>query len=532
MARPTAREVLDTVLDPGSFSSWDEPLTQPDLGQEYAAELARARERSGVDEAVVTGEGRLDGRRVAIVAGEFAFLAGSIGLAASERLTRAFERATAEGLPVLASPSSGGTRMQEGTPAFLQMVKIGQAVMAHRQAGLPYLVYLRHPTTGGVLASWGSLGHLTVAEPGALVGFLGPRVREVIHGEPFPDGVQVADNLVRRGVIDGVVPLEGVRALTIAALHILTSPQPPGPAADAPPGAEAQTSPAADHAGLGDRASKPSDADLDTTAWTSVQATRRPDRPGLREFLKSSAQTFIPLRGTGSGESDLTVIFGLARFPGVSCVLVGQDRRAQHEDYLGPAALRVAQRGFHLAEELNLPIVTVIDTPGADLSPEGEHGGMAGEIARTLGSLSSVRVPVVSIILGEGTGGGALALMPADRTICAQHGWVAPLPPEGASAIVHRTRDHAPAMAELHRIRAVDLRALGVVDEIIAETPELAADPGPFHARVGMALARHLSELLAMPTDRRLADRHDRYRHLGSTGEVPVSPSQHPVPTR
>ena len=126
------------------------------------------------------------GRRVAVVVCEFDFLAGSIGVAAAERITTAVQRATAERLPLLASPSSGGTRMQEGTVAFLQMVKIAAAVRLHKQAHLPYLVYLRHPTTGGVFASWGSLGHLTFAEPGALIGFLGPRVYELLYGEPFP----------------------------------------------------------------------------------------------------------------------------------------------------------------------------------------------------------------------------------------------------------------------------------------------------------------------------------------------------------
>lgn len=494
MSRLRAREVLETVLDRGSFVSWDEPVQRPGpIEPGYVEQLDRARERSGADEAVITGEGRLDGRRVAVVAGEFGFLAGSIGAAASERLTVAFERATREGLPMLASPSSGGTRMQEGTPAFLHMVKIGQAVMEHRRAGLPYLVYLRDPTTGGVLASWGSLGHLTVAEPGALIGFLGPRVREIIHGEPFPEGVQRAENLARRGVIDGVVPLAGLRDVAISALNVLMSPQQPE---------------------VGEHEDQTSQVRTDRPAWESVQSTRVSQRPGLRELLRVTAEVFIPLRGTGSGESDLTVIFGLARFPGFSCVLVGQDRLAQQSAYLGPAALRVAQRGFQLADDLGLPVVTVIDTPGADLSTEAEEGGMAGEIARCLGSLATVPVPVVSVILGEGTGGGALALMPADRTVCAEHGWIAPLPPEGASAIVHRSGDRAPEMAELHRIRAVDLHAMGAVDEIVPEFPDAAAEPTEFCRRVVHATAAHLAELLAQPPGERLAARRERYRSM------------------
>ena len=207
---------------------------------------------------MLTGEGRVFGRRVAVVVCEFDFLGGSIGVAAAERITAAVERATAERLPLLASPSSGGTRMQEGTVAFLQMVKIAAAVTLHKQAHLPYLVYLRHPTTGGVFASWGSLGHLTFAQPGALIGFLGPRVYEQLYGEPFPAGVQTAENLQRHGVIDAVVPLgelRGIldRALTVVADDAGPPPQPPPP-----------------------------EPLPDVPAWDSVLASRRPDRPGAQ----------------------------------------------------------------------------------------------------------------------------------------------------------------------------------------------------------------------------------------------------------
>ncbi|MEX3648041.1 acetyl-CoA carboxylase carboxyltransferase subunit beta, partial [Mycolicibacterium porcinum] len=211
MSRIGARALRDAVLDEGSFQSWDTPPLEIARSADYQRELAEAAAKTGLDESVLTGEGTIFGRRVAVVACEFDFLAGSIGVAAAERITAAVTRATAEGLPLLASPSSGGTRMQEGTVAFLQMVKIAAAVELHKQAHLPYLVYLRHPTTGGVFASWGSLGHVTAAEPGALIGFLGPRVYEHLYGEPFPSGVQTAENLHAHGVIDGVVPLALLR---------------------------------------------------------------------------------------------------------------------------------------------------------------------------------------------------------------------------------------------------------------------------------------------------------------------------------
>ena len=204
----TAQELLDLVLDADSFESWDEPIDISDAPPDYRAALEAAREKAGTDESVLTGRGLVHGRPVAVVANEFRFLAGSIGLAAARRITSAVRRATAERLPVLATTASGGTRMQEGTPAFVQMVEISRAVMEHRAAGLPYLAYLRHPTTGGVYASWGSLAHVTVGEPGALIGFLGPKVFEALNGTPFPEGVQVAENLSAHGVIDGVATAE------------------------------------------------------------------------------------------------------------------------------------------------------------------------------------------------------------------------------------------------------------------------------------------------------------------------------------
>src|SRR3984957_13275526 len=231
----TADQLLDALLDPGSYRSWDSTTAdvQPDPG--YAAELAQARAGTGWDESVRTGEGLLGGHRVAVAVSEFGFLAGSIGVAAADRLTLAVERATAERLPLIAAPASGGTRMQDGAVAFLQMASITAAVAAHQAAGLPYLVYLRHPTTGGVVASWASIGQLTLAEPGALIGFLGPRVYQALTGAAIPDGVQTAENLLAHGLVDAVVPpdeLAGYLARGLSALA--TGPAPVRAPAPAP----------------------------------------------------------------------------------------------------------------------------------------------------------------------------------------------------------------------------------------------------------------------------------------------------------
>lgn len=499
MSRIGAAELRDAVLDAGSFRSWDDAPLEVPVDQVYAAELARARAATGLDESVLTGEGTVFGRRVAVVACEFDFLAGSIGVAAAERITAAVQRATAERLPLLASPSSGGTRMQEGTVAFLQMVKIAAAVTLHKQAHLPYLVYLRHPTTGGVFASWGSLGHITVAQPGALIGFLGPRVYEQLYGEPFPAGVQTAENLLRHGVIDGVVDIDLLRPTLDRALSVIADT--PGPAPDA---AAAEPIP-------------------DVPAWGSVVASRRPDRPGVSWLLRTGATDRVLLSGT-HGEAASTVL-ALARFGGQPAVVVGQRRvtggldpspgRFAPAHRTGPAALAEARRGMALAASLQLPLVLVIDTAGPALSADAEQNGLAGEIARCLSDLVTLDTPTVSVLLGQGSGGPALAMVPADRVLAAQNGWLAPLPPEGASAIVFRDTTHAAELAGAQGIRSADLLRNGIVDAIVPEHPDAADEPVEFTRRLGTAIACELHGLRTQPTADRYAARLERYRRIG-----------------
>lgn len=498
-SRPTRRlgglELATTVLDTDSWVSWDGPVRDvaPE-GSAYAAELAAARERSGADEAIITGEGRIRGRRVALIAGEFGFLAGSIGSTAAERVVLAFERARREELPLFAAPSSGGTRMQEGTPAFVGMVKISAACAEFKEAGLPYLVYLRHPTTGGVFASWGSLGHVTVAEPGAMIGFLGARVYEALYDHPFPEGVQTAENLFDHGLIDAILPVEALAEVADRALTVLT-----GPRQDLP-----------------DVPEVPKEQLADTPAWESITRSRRSDRPGVRALLRLGATDVLPLHGTGQGEYDPGMLMALARFGGAPCIVLGQDRDRQTLDEpLSPKGLRVARRGMKLAHELKLPLVSIIDTAGAALSKEAEEGGMAGEIARCLAELVMLDAPTVCVLLGQGTGGGALAVMPADRVISAQHSWLSPLPPEGASAILHRDTSHAPELATSQRVRSLDLLHAGIVDRIVAEHPDAADEAEEFCLRMSQAIQHELATLAREDPTTRLAARLERYRRLG-----------------
>ncbi|WP_432036237.1 carboxyl transferase domain-containing protein [Streptomyces cucumeris] len=683
-SRPSSRRsavgLIEAVLDPGTRRSWDEPVVITTEDPDYRADLERARERTGLDESVITGEGRIEGRRVAFVACEFRFLAGSIGVAAGERLVRAVERATEERLPLLAAPASGGTRMQEGTVAFLQMVKVAAAITEHKAAGLPYLVHLRHPTTGGVLASWGSLGHVTAAEPGALIGFMGPRVHEALYGEEFPPGVQVADNLMRHGLIDAVLPASRLGGVAAQVLRVLCGDpaeggvsagpasayggDPAGPtlADDGGParrpradggdsvgsalaygggsvapladggvpvdspvdggdsagpqavesgmsaelpfadGGELAGSALADGGGSagsasahgggpagrpladggGSEASQTADggesgaapvacggesagprlahggepsrsvpaAGADPaagvrsaadgsavdgarprpvpTAEESIRASRRADRPGVRDLLRVAAEDVTPLSGTGAGEHDPGLLLALARVGGTPCVVLGHNRRSAREGEtgdgpgqgqpLGPAGLRTARRGMRIAAELDLPLLTVIDTAGAALNRAAEEGGLAGEIARCLADMVTLPAPTLCLLLGQGAGGAALALLPADRVVAARHAWLSPLPPEGASAILYRTTERAYEVAGRQGVRSADLFAQGIVDRIVDESDAEEGRPEIFLDRLGRILGAELAALRARGQDERLAERRARHRRIGVTG--------------
>jgi acetyl-CoA carboxylase alpha subunit len=386
--------------------------------------------------------------------------------------------------------------MQEGAVAFLQMVKITAAVAAHKAAGLPYLVYLRHPTTGGVFASWASVGHLTLAEPGALIGFLGPRVYEALTGAPIPDGVQTAENLLVHGLVDAVVPPDRLAGYLAQVLSMLTPASAPSPVPGPPPTGTATApspSPAPSPAPAPVRASE-------TSAWESVRITRRRDRPGAADLIRAAATDIVPLRAGA-------LILALARIGGRPCVLAGQDRTVLPH---GTDMLRTAQRGMELAADLRLPLVTIIDTPGGELSPEAEQDGLAREIARCVLTLITLPVPTVAVLLGQGAGGAALALFPADRVLAAEHGWLSPLAPEGASVIVYKDTAHAAELAARQGIRAADLAAAGVVDHVVAETSADQLVP-----RFGRLLRAELAALAASDDDTRLARRRRRYRGLG-----------------
>lgn len=514
-------QIVTELADEGSLEPWDTGLTAGDpLGfvdrRPYPDRLAEAAERAPGDEAVWTGRASIDGHACVVIASDFDFLAGTMGVAAGERIRRALDRAVEERLPVIGLPSSGGTRMQEGTPAFVQMAAVSAAVRRLRDARLPYLVYLRDPTTGGVLASWGSLGHVTFVEPGALIGLTGPRVIEAMTGQSLPEGIQRAEHLHAHGIFDRVVPRHELRECLATALDVLA------PAAPAPPQAEALE--------------LPSDAEVDP--WRAVQRSRRTDRPGVRELIAACASQVTRLSGDGVGGRDDGCFAAIARVQGMPAVVVANDRPEGRRGLpMTAAGFRTARRAMGLADELRLPLVTVIDTEGADISAASEEQGLAAEVARCLAELSSLRVPTLSLLFGEGTGGGAIALLPADRVVACEHAWLSPIAPEGASEILHRSVDRAPELAASQAIVSTDLRAFGVVDVVVPDRPAPGEEGATFAARVAATAGAELGRLLAQPAEGRAERRARRWlevaeRLLGEEAIPPPTWSRPPHPGR
>ncbi|WP_301184545.1 carboxyl transferase domain-containing protein, partial [Streptomyces niphimycinicus] len=265
------------------------------------------------------------------------------------------------------------------------------------------------------------------------------------------------------------------------------------------------------------------------SAEVSIRASRRAERPGVRDLLRVAAEDVSPLSGTGAGEHDPGLLLALARVGGTPCVVLGHNRRSAREgdtaegpgegQALGPAGLRTARRGMHIAAELGLPLLTVIDTAGAALSREAEEGGLAAEIARCLADMVTLPAPTLCLLLGQGAGGAALALLPADRVVAARHAWLSPLAPEGASAILHRTTERAYEVAARQGVRSADLLAQGIVDRIVEEDSSGFGDgsraPDAFLGRLGHLLGAELAALRAQDPGERLAARRVRHRRIG-----------------
>ncbi|MET8372923.1 acetyl-CoA carboxylase carboxyltransferase subunit alpha [Micromonospora profundi] len=532
-ARLAAPERLRQLVDPGSLCLLPDllPATDPiDFVDvlPYPHRLTAARAGTGLPEAVVCGTATIGGHPAALAVMDFRFLGGSLGSAVGELITRTAERALDDRIPLVLVTASGGARMQEGALSLMQMATVSQAIAGLREAGLLTISVLTDPTYGGVAASFATNTDLVLAESGARMGFAGPRVIRQVTGRELPEGFQTADFLLRHGQVDMVVQRRSLRgrlsALLAAADHCRPS-RPPVPRQEPLPyrerGAGDGPAPAAGAVGV-PAVGEPQPGVRD--AWDTVRIARHPGRPTTLDYLDSVFDGFVELHGDRLGGDCPAVVGGLAKLAGRHLMVIGHQKGhttaelvARNFGMASPAGHRKALRLMRLAARLGLPVVTLVDTPGADPGVSAEEHGQAAAIAENILTLTMLPTPVLAVITGEGGSGGALALAVADRVLMLQHAVYSVISPEGCAAILWPDRRAAPQAARALRLTAPELCRLGVVDEIVPEPASAAHDdPAETADRLRAALLANLLPLLDVPPATLVRRRRQRFRRFGA----------------
>lgn len=475
---------IQMVADEGTFEEWDHDLTggNPMNYRGYEEKVQVLQERTGLKEAVVTGKCEINGSETALAVCDGRFLMSSMGWAVGEKITRAVERATEECLPVIIFACSGGARMQEGITSLMQMAKTSAALKRHSDAGLLYVSVLTEPTTGGVTASFAMLGDIILAEPGALIGFAGPRVIEQTIRQKLPKGFQRAEFLVEHGFVDDIVRRENLKKtlsdiLTLHNYNKISS-------------GDQNSADVEDEQNNGNqkgRSSHPESYHIGNnpylSAWERVQLSRKMDRPSGKDYIDALFDDFMELHGDRNYGDDRAIIGGLASFHGIPVTVIAQQKGNNTKENIYhnfgmpmPEGYRKALRLMKQAEKFHRPVICFVDTPGAFCGVEAEERGQGEAIARNLMELSGLKTPVLSVVTGEGGSGGALALAAGDQVWMLENSVYSILSPEGFASILWKDSSKADEAAEVMKLTATDLYQKGIVEEMIPEPVEFNAD--------------------------------------------------------
>ena len=506
--RVHARRRIEMVTDEGSFEEWDSDLQggNPLEYKGYEEKLEKLQEKTGLSEAVITGKAKIDGRETAIGVCDGRFLMASMGEAVGEKIARAVERATEERLPVILFACSGGARMQEGIVSLMQMAKTSAALKHHSDAGLLYISILTDPTTGGVTASFAMLGDVILAEPKALIGFAGPRVIEQTIGQKLPEGFQRAEFLLEHGFLDAIVERPQMKAVLskILALHEN------GKGTDFNRKECAQ-----DLVADGRKEEK-------LTAWQRVELSRRKDRPVGSDYIDALFTDFVEFHGDSYFADDKAIIGGVARFHGMPVTVIaqakGRNTKENIERNFGmpePEGYRKALRLMKQAEKFARPVICLVDTPGAFCGLEAEERGQGEAIARNIYEMSGLKVPVVSIIIGEGGSGGALAMATADEVWMLENSIYSILSPEGFASILWKDSSKAKEAAEVMKLTAENLKAQGIVERVFAEPQTYTVqNMNSVIMQINEAIEEFLMKYGSMSEQELIRHRYERFRNM------------------
>lgn len=458
---------IKMVADIKSFAPWfeDMPVSNPLDFEGYEEKLSETREKTGANEAVTVGQCNIYGEPAVIGVCETRFMMGSMGHVVGEKITRAIERATELKLPVFIFCASGGARMQEGIVSLMQMAKTSAAIKKHEEAGLLYCSILTDPTTGGVTASFAMLGDVIMAEPGALIGFAGPRVIKQTIGQELPEGFQTSEFLLEHGFIDGIVKRENLKKTMY--FLIKTHQCKEGKYAEFQKDF---------HFELNEIIKERSWKTLPITAWEKVKAVRQVGRPSATDYMEHIFDYFVEAHGDRGFRDDKAIVGGLAFLDGQPVTVIadvkGKDVKECQERNFGmpmPEGYRKALRLMKQAEKFNRPIISFVNTSGAFCGIEAEERGQGEAIARNLLEMSALKVPVLCILIGEGGSGGALATAVGNEVWMMENATYSILSPEGFASILWKDSAKAEQASEVMNITAQDLKRLGIIEQIIPE---------------------------------------------------------------
>lgn len=547
-----AKRRIKLLADPGSFEEWNQelPVVNPLDFPEYEQKLWEVKESTGLNEAVVTGKITIDGIPTAIGVCDARFLMSSMGHNLGEKIARMAERAAEEKLPVILYACSGGARMQEGIISLMQMVKTSEALGRLQESGQLFISVLTDPTMGGVTASFAMLGDIILAEPGALIGFTGQRVIQQTIGGKLPEGFQRSEFLLKHGFTDAIVPRRDQRAVLahILRLHVkgaaeLESETAPvieeaeqveafGREEVAPkkgPGlldAAASALQNLQRLAFGQKAEQEEESESRDTeggvlsAWETVKLSRAKDRAHAKDYIDALFPDFMELHGDRCYGDDEAVIGGIASFHGIPVTVIGiqkgrdfLENKRRNFAMPNPEGYRKALRLMKQAEHFKRPVICFVDTPGAYCGVGAEERGQGQAIAENLQKMAALKTPILSIIIGEGSSGGALGVATANEVWMMENAVYSILSPEGFAAILYRDAKQAELAAANMRLTSRDLLELGVIEKIIPEPEPVTYENIHTVAReLEPELLEFIGKYSAMSRDELANQRYERFR--------------------
>ena len=541
--RMPAQKRIEFLTEADSFEEWDTGLSTENplhmIG--YPDKIKALQDKTKLDEAVITGKARIGENEVALMVMDGRFLMASMGEVVGEKIARGVERATKEKLPVIIFTCSGGARMQEGMTSLMQMAKTSAALKRHSDAGLLYITVLTDPTTGGVTASFAMLGDIILAEPKALIGFAGPRVIEQTIHKKLPKGFQRSEFLLKHGFIDKIVERKDMKTVLeqILTMHRLTTKKSEitkntGAVSEintdlntVNPSSKREDVQAVSNKNAGkSRKQKLSLAQKkragEKTAWERVLTSREKDRPVGEDYIYGLFEEFIEFHGDRNFGDDAAICGGIAYFQGKPVTVIAQMKGKSTAENIArnfgmpePEGYRKALRLMKQAEKFHRPIICFVDTPGAFCGMEAEERGQGEAIARNLYEMSALKTPILSVLIGEGGSGGALAMAVSDEVWILENAVYSILSPEGYAAILWKEGSQAARAAKAMKLTSYDLYKAGFVEKIIPEPEGYTLDS---IINVFDNLEENISVFLenskSMTEEERVEQRYQRFRSM------------------